>query len=114
MFWGRFSALFYSVLLTCFIILVAALVAPNLMYVAIPFVFLSCLGLYDYLQKSRPVLANFPLIGRFRFMLEAIRPELRQYFWETDKEELPYSRNQRSMVYQRSKELLAARPFGSD
>ena len=114
MFWGRFSALFYSVLLTCFIILVAALVDPNLVFVAIPFVFLSCLGLYDYLQKSRPVLANFPLIGRFRFMLEAIRPELRQYFWETDKEELPYSRNQRSMVYQRSKELLAARPFGSD
>ena len=103
MFWGRFSALFYSVLMTCFIILVAALVDPNLIYVAIPFVFLSCLGLYDYLQKSRPVLANFPLIGRFRFMLEAIRPELRQYFWETDKEELPYSRNQRSMVYQRSK-----------
>ena len=53
-------------------------------------------------------------MGRFRFIFEAIRPELRQYFWEADSDELPYSRNQRAMVYQRSKQILAARPFGSD
>lgn len=112
--WGRFSALFYSAILSSIILIASAAVDSNLIYFAIPFVLLTSLGLYDYLQKSRPVLANFPLIGRFRFILESIRPELRQYFWESDKEELPYSRNQRSMVYQRSKELLAARPFGSD
>ena len=77
-------------------------------------IFLGSIGIYDFLQKKRAVLANFPLLGRLRFMMEAIRPELRQYFWESDKDELPYSRNQRSMVYQRSKRLLAARPFGSD
>ena len=59
-------------------------------------------------------MGNFPLMGRFRFVFEAIRPELRQYFWEADSDELPYSRNQRAMVYQRSKQILAARPFGSD
>ena len=75
---------------------------------------LGSIGVYDSLQKKKAVLANFPLLGRLRFMMEAIRPELRQYFWESDKDELPYSRNQRSMVYQRSKRLLAARPFGSD
>ena len=74
----------------------------------------AAVGFYDIFQKKRPVLANFPLIGRFRFVLESIRPELRQYFWESDTDELPYSRNQRSMVYQRSKQILAARPFGSD
>ena len=57
---------------------------------------------------------KFSLIGRFRFIFEAVRPELRQYFWESDNDELPYSRNQRAMVYQRSKQILAARPFGSD
>ena len=71
-------------------------------------------GLFDYFQKKRAVLGNFPLLGRFRFIFESIRPELRQYFWEADNDELPYSRNQRAMVYQRSKEILAARPFGSD
>ncbi len=71
-------------------------------------------GISDYAQKKRAVLGNFPLMGRFRFIFEAIRPELRQYFWEADSDELPYSRNQRSMVYQRSNRILAARPFGSD
>ena len=46
-------------------------------------------------------------------MFESIRPELRQYFWESDTDELPFSRNQRAMVYQRAKGLIAARPFGS-
>ena len=42
-------------------------------------------------------------MGRFRFFLESIRPELRQYYWESDDDEVPYSRNQRTMVYERSK-----------
>ena len=47
--------------------------------------------------KKRSILSNFPLLGRFRFFLESIRPELRQYYWETDDEEVPYSRNQRTI-----------------
>ena len=67
-------------------------------------------GLFDYFQKKRAVLGNFPLLGRFIFIFESIRPELRQYFWEADNDELPYSRNQRAMVYQ-DQEILAARPL---
>ena len=83
-------------------------------FLAAGLIFLFLVGLSDYAQKKRAVLGNFPLMGRFRFIFEAIRPELRQYFWEADSDELPYSRNQRAMVYQRSKQILAARPFGSD
>jgi glutamate synthase domain-containing protein 2 len=111
--WSRYSALFY-VSVTTGLLLILGFYWAHAFYAAIPFAFVALLGTYDFLQRSRPVLANFPLIGRFRFLLESIRPELRQYFWESDTDELPYSRNQRSMVYQRSKELLAARPFGSD
>ena len=75
---------------------------------------LAALGVSDYLQKRRAVLGNYPLLGRFRFLFESIRPELRQYFWESDTDELPYSRNQRAMVYQRAKGIMATRPFGSD
>ena len=112
--WGRFSALFYVWLISLVFIVLALYFS---IFFFVPAVIIGCLGfvgIYDRLQKRRAVLANFPLLGRLRFMMEAIRPELRQYFWESDKDELPYSRNQRSMVYQRSKRLLAARPFGSD
>ena len=83
-------------------------------FLAASFIFLFSCWSKRLHSKKRAVLGNFPLMGRFRFIFEAIRPELRQYFWEADSDELPYSRNQRSMVYQRSKQILAARPFGSD
>jgi len=112
--WGRFSALFYVWLISLVFIVLALYFSIFFFVPAFIIVCLGLVGIYDRLQTRRAVLANFPLLGRLRFMMEAIRPELRQYFWESDKDELPYSRNQRSMVYQRSKSLLAARPFGSD
>lgn len=113
LFWSRYSAVFYTSVLAV-IFSVAGLHWHTFLYAAFLFSITTAVGFYDIFQKKRPVLANFPLIGRFRYVLESIRPELRQYFWEADTDELPYSRNQRSMVYQRSKQILAARPFGSD
>ena len=112
--WGRFSVLFYVWLLGLISIVSAIYFSLFFWVPALIIASLGLVGIYDRLQTKRAVLANYPLLGRLRFMMEAIRPELRQYFWESDKDELPYSRNQRSMVYQRSKRLLAARPFGSD
>ena len=112
--WGRYSALFYTGAVAILFIGVGILFGGFWFFLAVGFLFLFLIGISDYAQKKRAVLGNFPLMGRFRFIFEAIRPELRQYFWEADNDELPYSRNQRAMVYQRSKEILAARPFGSD
>ena len=110
--WGRYALLFYT---TCAFVLAAAV---SLKYLAaIPFAcvlfLLTVVGWWDFSQKKHSVLGNYPLLGRFRFIFESIRPELRQYFWESDTDELPFSRNQRAMVYQRAKGLIAARPFGS-
>ena len=112
--WGRYSGLFYSAVGVLLFIAVGILFGSFWFFFAGGFFLLFSIGLTDYFQKKRAVLGNFPLMGRFRFIFEAIRPELRQYFWEADSDELPYSRNQRAMVYQRSKQILAARPFGSD
>ena len=112
--WGRYSALIYTGAGTLFFIGVGILFGVFWFFLAAGLLLLFILGLTDYFQTKRAVLGNFPLMGRFRFIFEAIRPELRQYFWEADNDELPYSRNQRAMVYQRSKQILAARPFGSD
>jgi glutamate synthase domain-containing protein 2 len=73
----------------------------------------ALIGLRDQLQRTRSVLRNYPLIGHVRFLLEFIRPEIRQYFIESDNEETPFSRQQRSIVYQRAKGDSDKRPFGT-
>ena len=71
------------------------------------------LGIYDLQQTKRAVLRNYPVIGHFRYILEYIRPEMRQYFVESDSEATPFSRSQRSLVYQRAKGESDKRPFGT-
>ena len=70
-------------------------------------------GVYDLRQKKRSILRNYPVIGHIRFALEAIRPEIRQYFFEADNDAAPFSRAQRSLVYQRAKAQVDKRPFGT-
>lgn len=77
------------------------------------FGFLTLLGVNDMKQTKRSVLRNYPVLGHVRFLFEAIRPEIRQYFIESDQDEEPYSRDQRSLVYQRAKGQKDARPFGT-
>jgi glutamate synthase domain-containing protein 2 len=74
---------------------------------------LSALGFYDLKQTKRSILRNYPVVGHLRFMLEFIRPEIRQYFVESDAEATPFSRSQRSLVYQRAKGESDKRPFGT-
>lgn len=74
---------------------------------------LMAVGLKDVQQSSHSILRNYPIIGHLRFFLEFIRPEMRQYFFESDTEATPFSRDQRSIVYQRAKQQLDKRPFGS-
>jgi glutamate synthase domain-containing protein 2 len=70
-------------------------------------------GVHDLLQTRHAVLRNYPVIGNMRFLLEYIRPEMRQYFIESDSEATPFSRSQRSLVYQRAKGEADNRPFGT-
>ena len=80
---------------------------------ALLFALLLGLGLRDILQTRHSVLRNYPVIGHLRFLLEFIRPEMRQYFIESDNEAAPFSRQQRSLVYQRAKGAQDKRPFGT-
>ena len=73
----------------------------------------SSIGVYDLIQSRHAVSKNYPVLARIRFLLEGIRPEIRQYFLESDHEEVPFSREQRALVYQRSKNLEGLRPLGS-
>jgi glutamate synthase domain-containing protein 2 len=80
---------------------------------ALAFTLLVGLGVRDTRQTRHSVLRNYPVIGHLRFLLEFIRPEMRQYFIEGDNEAAPFSRQQRSLVYQRAKGEADKRPFGT-
>jgi len=74
---------------------------------------LVVVGISDLQQTHHAILRNYPIIGHLRFLLEFIRPELRQYFIEGDSEAVPFSRAQRSLVYARAKGESDKRPFGT-
>lgn len=81
-----------------------------LLIVAAP---LILLGIYDILQKQHSILRNFPVVGHFRYLLERFRPEIMQYFVETDTQGRPIDRIQRSLVYERAKGVNDTTPFGT-
>jgi glutamate synthase domain-containing protein 2 len=74
---------------------------------------LTLLGIRDLVQKGHAVLRNYPISAHLRFLLEEIRPEMRQYFFESEKDGMPFSRDIRALVYQRAKMQLDKRPFGT-
>jgi len=80
---------------------------------ALIFAALLALGIFDLLQRKHAIRRNYPILGNLRFLFEFIRPELRQYFFEDDTKAAPFSRNQRSIVYQRAKQDIDKRPFGT-
>lgn len=91
-----------------------ALVWPPILWLLIVLVPPFLLGLYDVNQKRHTVLRNFPVIGHGRYMMEAVRPEIQQYFIENDLDAFPIEREKRSVVYQRAKAELETKPFGTN
>ena len=77
-------------------------------------IFLFIVALYDIFQKKHAILHNFPIVGHFRYLLESIGPELRQYIVTDNNEERPFSRDQRSWIYASSKKENNYFGFGTD
>lgn len=73
---------------------------------------LLLLAITNVRQKKHAILKNFPIIGYLRYFLESIRPEIRQYFFESDLDGKPFNRRQRSIVYQRAKNEKQTVAFG--
>ena len=110
----------YTALALCVVALAASIGAvfavPTswLAWIALAvFAVLCAVGAHDLQQTRHAILRNYPVIGHLRFLLEYIRPEMRQYFIESDSEAAPFSRSQRSLVYQRAKGEPDNRPFGT-
>ena len=80
-----------------------------LLVVSVP---ILAIVIYNINQKQHAILRNYPLIGYLRYIFESIRPEMRQYFFESDADGKPFNRRQRSIVYQRAKNVKQTVAFG--
>lgn len=95
------------------IILLIALIWQPILWLLLIIIPLIAVGIYDLLQTRRTLLRIYPVIGHMRYFFESIRPEIQQYFVESDLDGRPISREFRSLVYQRAKGVRDTRPFGS-
>jgi len=109
----RYAAYIASLLLFA-VSLVLAVTQHDWVWSAVVFGLLSALGTWDLLQKRSTLRRNYPILAHFRYGLESIGPEIRQYFIESDLQESPFSREQRALVYQRAKSELDVVPFGTE
>ena len=102
-----------SVLVIAAIVLMASVVTPKFLWSFVLVAPLLGVGFLDYFQKAQAIRRNFPLVGRLRYWAEAIRPKVNQYFVESNSDGVPFSREQRSVVYQRAKGEVDSLPFGT-
>ena len=95
------------------VVLGLGFVWPGALWALAVVVPLFVVGMFDATQTRQAVRRNFPLIGHGRYLLEALRPEINQYFVESNTDGAPFTREQRSLVYQRAKGDLDSLPFGT-
>jgi glutamate synthase domain-containing protein 2 len=91
-----------------------ALVAPGFYYGLALFGPLLLLGIYDLVQVHHSIARNYPVLGRLRFLLEGAGPEIHQYFVESNTSGRPFDREQRSLMYERAKNIEGIKPFGTE
>ena len=111
---SRYLAYALALLLAAMSIAMFALGHAHWGSAAAVFGMLAALGTWDLLQTRSTLRRNYPLLAHLRYGLESIGPEIRQYFIQSDIEKAPFSRDQRSLVYQRAKGVMDVVPFGSE
>ncbi len=107
----------YSAFAICVAVFLFSLICVSFWGWLLPVLIVSgllvLLGLHDLTQAQHAVRRNYPVIGNIRYLIETIRPEIRQYLLESEDDQMPFSRSQRSLVYARAKNAGGERPFGT-
>jgi len=94
-------------------VMLLSLISTTWLWALVILVPIISIGLYDILQTKQSIRRLYPVFGRFRYLLESIRPEIQQYFVESDTSGTPVAREFRSLIYQRAKGDRDTRPFGT-
>ncbi|MET0239514.1 MAG: FMN-binding glutamate synthase family protein [Sphingobium sp.] len=109
---GRYTAFILCIALVALALVLSPSGFWGWLGVVVPSV-LVLIGIWDIFQTDHSILRNYPVIGHVRWLVELIRPEIRQYLLEDETEATPFSRAQRSLVYRRAKEAPSDHPFGT-
>ncbi|MDG2383187.1 MAG: FMN-binding glutamate synthase family protein [Pirellulaceae bacterium] len=110
----RFVPFAIAVLFTAISAALGVLIHPVFFVGLLLFVPLTLIGVWDVTQVKHSITRNYPIAAHFRFIFEGIRPEIRQYFVESDIDGRPFNRDQRSLVYERAKNIAGIKPFGTE
>jgi len=111
---SRYLTVLLAALLAAVSVVAAAITFPLSWIPAVAFGALFLLGIWDLAQRRHSLLRNYPILGHLRWLFEGIRPEIRQYLVESDLDAVPFSRQKRSLVYQRAKDQVDSVPFGTE
>jgi len=106
-------ALWYGAIVLSLLALPLAMLNPHFLWLLAVGAPLALLGTWDVFQNQHAVLRNYPVAAHLRFLFEGLRPELRQYFFESNLSGTPFNREQRSLVYERAKNSVDKMPFGT-
>ncbi|HEY6526119.1 MAG TPA: FMN-binding glutamate synthase family protein [Solirubrobacteraceae bacterium] len=111
----RFAALAGSVAV-CILAVVAAVTLGGVGFIVVAVIFgaVALVGVYDLAQRRHSILRNYPILGHARFALEAIRPELQQYFIERNYDGRPFDRDTRTSIYERAKGIKDEQAYGTE
>jgi glutamate synthase domain-containing protein 2 len=111
----RFAALAGSVAV-CVLAVVAAATLGGVGFIVVAVIFgaVVLVGVYDLAQRRHSILRNYPILGHARFALEAIRPELQQYFIERNYDGRPFDRDTRTSIYERAKGVKDEQAYGTE
>ena len=101
-------------ILTGIFTVLAFSVSSGFALLAVPFALLILLGIYDLTQTNHSITRNYPVLGHLRFLLESAGPELHQYFVESNTSGRPFDRDERSLMYERAKNIEGIKPFGTE
>jgi glutamate synthase domain-containing protein 2 len=110
----RFAAFIGSIVVCVLAIVATITIGIGWIVLAVVAGLLALVGSYDLVQKRHSILRNYPIVGHGRFILEALRPELQQYFIERNDDGRPYDRDTRTAVYERAKGIKDEQAFGTE
>jgi glutamate synthase domain-containing protein 2 len=112
--WSSRYLIYASTVVLTVVFIALAATSLHFLWGVLIFGALALLGTWDLVQTERSVLRNYPVVAHLRFVFEGLRPELRQYFFESNLSGAPFNREQRSLVYQRAKNTVDELPFGTE
>lgn len=110
----RFIPFLLSIVATVIAAVLMVRVSIHFFWLLAAFGYLALLGIWDLFQKRHNLTRNYPVTAHLRWIFEGFRPEIRQYFVESDVGGMPFNRDLRSLVYERAKNLHAEEPFGTE